>query len=87
MVHEPCMSGTGIGFVGLLKSALKKKNISDNTAISYCIIQQQNLGAKSLKFKHVMGPVIKALILFELEDLTTTSSRSFWMISTPNIKI
>ena len=27
------MSGTGIGFVGLLKSALKEKNISDNIAI------------------------------------------------------
>ena len=32
------MSGTGIGFVGLLKSALKEKNISDNIAISHCII-------------------------------------------------
>ena len=52
------MSGTGIGFVGLLKSALKEKNISDNIAIFYCIIHQKNLCAKSLKFKHVMGPVI-----------------------------
>ena len=26
------MSGTGIGFVGLLKSALKEKNISDDIA-------------------------------------------------------
>ena len=32
------MSGTGIGFVSLLKSALKEKNISDNIAIFYCII-------------------------------------------------
>ena len=55
------MSGTGIGFVGLLKSALKEKNISDNIAIFHCIIHRQNLRAKSLKFKHVMGPVIKAV--------------------------
>ena len=55
------MSGTGIGFTSLLKSALKEKNISDNVAIFYCIIHQQNLCAKSLKFKHVMGPVIKAI--------------------------
>ena len=55
------MSGTGIGFVGLLKSALKEKNISDITAIFHCIIHQQNLCAKSLKSKHVMGPVIKAV--------------------------
>ena len=27
---DRAMSGTGIGFVGLLKSALKEKNISDN---------------------------------------------------------
>ena len=32
------MSGTGIGFVGLLNSALKEKNISDNIAIFHCII-------------------------------------------------
>ena len=55
------MSGTGIGFVGLLKSALKEKNISDNIAIFHCIIHQQNLCAKSLKFKHVIGPVINLI--------------------------
>ena len=55
------MSGTGIGFVGLLKSALKEKNISDNIAIFHCIIHQQNLCAKSLKFKHVIGPVVNLI--------------------------
>ena len=53
------MSGTGIGFVGLLKSALKEKNISDNIVIFHCIIYQQNLCTKYLKFKHVMGQVIR----------------------------
>ena len=55
------MSVTGIRFVGLLKSALKEKNISDDTEIFHCIIHQQNLCTKSLKFKHVMGPVNKAV--------------------------
>jgi len=55
------MSGAGIGFVGLLKSALREKNITDVIAIFHCIIHQQNLCAKSLAFKHVMGPVIKAV--------------------------
>ena len=55
------MSVTGIGFVGLLKSALKEKNISENIAIFHCIIHQQNLCAKFLKFKHVMGLVIKTV--------------------------
>ena len=55
------MSGTGIGFAGLLKSALKKKNVSNDTAIFHCIVYQQNLCAKSLKFKHVTGPVVKAV--------------------------
>ena len=54
------MSKTSIEFVGLLKSTLKK-NISDNIKIFHCNIHQQNLCAKSLKFKHVMGPVIKAI--------------------------
>ena len=52
------MSGTGIGFVGLLKSALKEKI---DITIFHCIIHQKNLCAKSLKSKHVMGPVIKAV--------------------------
>ena len=55
------MSVTGIGFVGLLKSSLKEKNISDNIAIFHCIIHQQNVCAKFLKFEHVMGPVIKTV--------------------------
>ena len=55
------MSATGIEFVRLLKSASKEKNISDNIAIFHCIIHQPNLCAKCLKFKHAMGPVIKAV--------------------------
>ena len=55
------MSVTGIGFVGLLKSGLKEKNISDNIAIFHCIIRQLNLCAKFLKFKHAMSPVIKTV--------------------------
>ena len=55
------MSGTGVKFVGLLKSALKEKNISNNIAVFNCIIHQKNICPKSLKFKHVMGPVIKAI--------------------------
>ena len=55
------MSRTGIGFLGLLKSALKEKNISDYVAIFLCMIHQQNLYTKSLKFKHAMGLVIKAI--------------------------
>ena len=51
-----------VGFVGLLKSALKEKNISDNIIIFHCIIHQENLCAKCLKFKqHVMDPAIKAV--------------------------
>ena len=53
------LSETVIEFASLLKSTFKKKNIINNTAIFHCIIHQQNLCAKSLKFKHVMGPVIK----------------------------
>ena len=71
------MSGTGIGFVGLLKSALKKKNISDNIAIFHCIIHQQNLCAKSLKFKHVMGPVMMAVNFIRARGLNHRQSQKF----------
>ena len=71
------MSGTGIGFVGLLKSILKDKNVSDNIAIFHCIIHQQNLCAKSLKFKHVMGPVIKAANFIRVRGLNHRQFQKF----------
>ena len=71
------MSGTGIGFVGLLKSALKEKNISENIAIFHCTIHQQNLSAKSLKFKHVMGPVIKAVNFIRARGLNHRQFQKF----------
>ena len=71
------MSETGIGFVGLLKTALKEKNISDNIAIFHCIIHQQNLCAKSLKFKHVMGPVIKAVNFIRARGLNHRQFQKF----------
>ena len=71
------MSGTGIGFVGLLKSALKKKNISGNIAIFRFMIYQQNLCAKSLKFKHVMGPVIKAVNFIRARELNHRQFQKF----------
>jgi len=55
------MSGTGIGLVGLLKSALRENNVSDDIEVFHRIIHQQNQCAKSLTFKHVMGLVIKAV--------------------------
>ena len=36
-------SKTGIGFVGLLKCALKEKNIGNDITIFHCIIHQKNL--------------------------------------------
>ena len=63
------MSETCIRFISLLKSALKEKNISDNIATFHCIIHQQNLCAKFLKFKHVMDPVIKAVNFIRAQGL------------------
>ena len=71
------MSGNGIGFVGLLKSALKEKNISDNIAIFHCIIRQQNLCAKFLNFEHVMGPVIKAVNFIQARGLNHRQLQKF----------
>ena len=71
------MSETGIGFVGLLKIVLKEKNISDNIPIFHCITHQQNLCAKSLKFKHVMGPVIKAVNFIRARGLNHRQFQKF----------
>ena len=71
------MYGTGIGFVGLLKSALKENNISDNIAIFHCIIHQQNLCAKSLKFKHVIGPVFKTVNFIRAQGLNHQQFQKF----------
>ena len=71
------MSGTGIGFVGLLKSALKEKTISDNIAVFHCIIHQQNLCAKSLKFKHVLSLVTKAVIFIRARGLNHRQFQKF----------
>ena len=71
------MSETGVGFVGLLKTALKEKNISDNIAIFHCIIHQQDLCAKFLKFKHVMGPVIKAVNFIRARGLNHMQFQKF----------
>ena len=71
------MSGTSIGFVGLLKSALKEKNISDNIEIFHCIIHQQNLCAKSSKFRHIMVPVIKAVNFIRARGLNHRQFQKF----------
>ena len=71
------MSRTGIGIAGLLKSALKKKNISDDIAIFHCIIHQQNLCAKSLKFKHFLSPVIKAVNFIRARGLNNRQFQKF----------
>ena len=68
------MSGTGIGFVGLLKSALKEKI---DATIFHCIIHQQNLCAKSLKSKHVMGPVINAVNFIRARGLNHRQLQKF----------
>ena len=68
------MSGTGIGFVGLLKSALKEKI---DITIFHCIIHQQNLCAKSLKSTHVMGPVIKAINFIRARGLNHWQLQKF----------
>ena len=68
------MSGIGIGFLGLLKSALKEKI---DITIFHCIIHRQNLCAKSLKSKHVMGPVIRAVNFIRARGLNHRQLQKF----------
>ena len=71
------MSGAGIGLVGLLKSALREKKLSDNIAVFHCIIHQQNLCAKTLNYKHVFGPVTKAVNFIRARGLNHRQFQKF----------
>ena len=71
------MSGTGIGLVGLLKSALREKKLSDNIAVFHCIIHQQNLCAMTLNYKHVIGPVTKAVNFIRARGLNHRQFQKF----------
>ena len=51
------MSGTGIGFIGLLKSALKEKNISDNTYSNFSLYHSSTKSMrKILEIQTCHGP-------------------------------
>ena len=71
------MSGTGIELVSLLKSALRKKKLSDNIAVFHCIIHEQNLYAKTLNYKHVIGPVSKAVNFIRARGLNHRQFQKF----------
>ena len=73
------MSGTGIRLVGLLKSALRKKKLSDNIAVFHCIIHQLNLCAKTLNYKHVIDPVTKAVSFIRVSRSWFNISPTFYL--------
>ena len=57
----PAMSGLGVGLVGRVKAELREKGLNDDIVVFHCIIHQENLCAKTLKFTHVIGPVSQAV--------------------------
>ena len=71
------MSRRGIGLVSLLKSASREKEISDNIAIFHCVIHQENLCSKSLKFMQVVGPVTKAVNFILARGLNNCQFQKF----------
>ena len=60
-----------------MKSALREKKLSDNIAVFHCIIHQQNLCAKTLNYKHVFGPVIKAVNFIRARGLNHRQFQKF----------
>ena len=71
-MYEP-----GIGLVGLLKSALREKGISDHIVIFHCVIHQENLCAKLLKFKQAIGSVTKAVNFIRARGLNHRQLQKF----------
>ena len=66
----PAMVGKHKGLVSLLKKELDAKEIRHDTLIfCHCIIHQQSLCAKSVKFDHVISVITDCINFIKKRDL------------------
>ena len=60
----PAMVGSKVGLTSKIRTELASMNIdTKDFSVFHCIIHQENLCAKSLKFEHVMSKVLSSIIL------------------------
>ena len=56
----PAMIGVRSGLVHMIKEELRDRKLNpDSVTAFHCIIHQESLCAKSLKFSHVLQPIVE----------------------------
>ncbi|KAK0154547.1 General transcription factor II-I repeat domain-containing protein 2 [Merluccius polli] len=72
----PSMTGRKNGLVALVQKKLEEEGVEEAIAL-HCIIHQQALACKCLKFKHVMSVVVKVINRLRSKGLKHRQFRAF----------
>ncbi|XP_029638004.1 general transcription factor II-I repeat domain-containing protein 2-like [Octopus sinensis] len=74
----PVMIGSKAGLVSKISSELASMNIdTKDLSIFYCIIHQENLCAKSLKFEYIMSKIVLSIIFIKSRALNHRQFKEF----------
>lgn len=74
----PAMVGKNIGVVANIKTELSRRKIDENQLLSFhCIIHQEDLCAKTIKFKHVMEVVVSCVNFIKSRGLNHRQFQQF----------
>ncbi|XP_051784546.1 general transcription factor II-I repeat domain-containing protein 2-like [Erpetoichthys calabaricus] len=74
----PSMIGPNIGVVVQIKTELSSNKINtEDLSVLHCIIHQQNLCAKSVKFAHVMGTITACINFIKSRALNHSQFQEF----------
>lgn len=73
----PSMTGKYNGFVGPLRTGLKKLGVLHNISNLHCVIHQENLCAKRIQFEYVMSVVVRTTNYIRMNGLKRRQFRTF----------
>ena len=75
----PVMIGVRSGLVQRIKEELRNRQLNADTTVTafHCIIHQENLCTKSLKFSHVIQPIIETVNFIRSRSLNHRQFRQF----------
>ena len=74
----PAMVGSKVGLTSKIKTELASMNIdTKDSSVFHCIIHQENLCAKSLKFEHVMSKVVSSINFIKSRALNHRQFKEF----------
>ena len=74
----PAMVGSKVGLTSKIKTELASMNIdTKDFSVFHCIIHQENLCAKSLKFEHVMSKVVSSINFIKSRALNHRQFKEF----------